>query len=119
MTAEYGQYEQTSGNGFVAKSEHTEQQFYESGKIYPPKYIVDHTVIPERYDDIPQVLGLIGPVRGGTTAFGLLMASHPRVDRSYFQPWKAILRHGTEFGNFELHAGDRVAVVKDTFGPQY
>lgn len=108
-----------NGNGFVKKDEHTEQQFYESGRIYSPEFIVRHTVVPERPENKPRLLGLVGPVRGGTTAFGFSMASHPRVERSYFQPWKALLRHGTKYGDFVLPETDGVVVAKDTFGPQY
>ena len=91
--------------------------FFESGKFHSLDYIVQHTIVPEDPSQIPDFVGLVGPARGGTTAFGLIMASQSPVDRSHFQPWKKILRHGEEYGPFKLNAGEGIVVAKDTFGP--
>ncbi len=95
-----------------------DELFFETGRFNTRDFVIENTILPNGSGEIPHVIGLVGPARGGTTAFGLLMAGHPDIQRSHFQPWKKLLRHGTDYGRFDLRSSG-VVVAKDTFGPLY
>lgn len=92
----------------------SEVPFFESGYFRTPEEAARLIRVPENSQQIPQILGYVSPARSGSTAFGVLMAGHPKVDRSYFQPWKFALRHG---GVTTINPQDRSIVMKDTVGP--
>lgn len=70
--------------------------FFECGRFYSPEEVARLIKLPENPEQIPNILCYISPARSGSTAIGLLLAGHPEVSRSYFQPFKNGLRHGRE-----------------------
>src|SRR5437870_3253483 len=64
------------------------------GRTFSPEYVIEHTKIPDRKEDIPNIVGWAGPARSGTTALLLLAASQTGVDRAYFQPQRTLIRKG-------------------------
>lgn len=98
----------------MARPDRDQQPFFESGHFRKPEEVARLFIVPETPDQIPHILGYVSPARSGSTAFGLLMASHPKVDRSYFQPWKYGLRHG---GQTIIYPNDSLIVMKETLGP--
>ena len=87
-------------------------------KYYPPGFVVDNTVLPKCKCDIPIMIVGVGPGRVASTALALLMASQNGIALSYYQPWKTLIRHGLDYGQFcvpELPNG--AVFAKETLGP--
>lgn len=89
-------------------------------KYFPFAFVVEHTVLPYDIGDCPEALVCVGPGRSGSTALLALMMSHPAVDRGYYQPWKALVRHGLTYGEFVIPGqadGVKRIFAKETLGP--
>jgi hypothetical protein len=89
-------------------------------KYFPFDFVVEHTVIPNDISDCPEAIVCVGPGRSGSTALMALMMSHPAVDRGYYQPWKALVRHGLTYGEFIIPGqadGVKRIFAKETLGP--
>jgi hypothetical protein len=104
-----------NGNGSV-ETTGGDREFFEPEKFFSPEYVISKTHLPENPLDIPKIVGLSGPARGGTTAFLMLATGLDSVDRGYFQPHKNGIRHGE---SIYVYHGDKIIVMKDTTGPLY
>lgn len=99
-----------------------DEPFFESGRFKSPEEIGRQFVFPENIDDLAELFILFGTPRSGTTAWGFVMAGHPNVSVSAFQPFKGRIRDQV---NEELYLGKRdpnnneVIVMKDNNGPMH
>ena len=76
-------------------------------------YVIEHTILPDNPEDIPNIIGWSGPSRVGSTALLYLLSGHPAIDRAYFQPQATLMRLGAP--DFELSAKDKVICMKEVF----
>ncbi len=86
---------------------------------FSPEYVIEHTVVPEP-GNCPDAVVAIGPGRTASTAFLGLLMSQAEVHTGYYQPWKTIIRHGLEYGEFVIPGQDQGAEMicaKETLGP--
>jgi hypothetical protein len=80
---------------------------------YDADFVRQHIKLPNNPEDTPNIIGWSGPSRSGTSALLFLLASHPQVDRAYFQPQKTLLRNGQP--EVVLYAADKLVCMKETF----
>src|SRR3989344_2702057 len=66
------------------------------------EFVIANTVLPKDQNDIPDAIVAVGPGRTGSTAFIGLMISQRDVRLGYYQPWKTIIRHGLDYGQFVI-----------------
>lgn len=64
-------------------------------------------------NESPRIIGWSGPARSGTTGLLFLLASHPGVDKAYFQPLKTAWRTGKH--GFKVSPNHKTICLKEVF----
>ena len=94
--------------------------FKDESEYHSKGYVLEHTHIPDDPDDCPYLIVCASAGRSGSTALLALMASNPAVGIGFYQPWKTLVRHGDEYGDYVIPGvseGVTTAVAKETSGP--
>jgi|GEM_PF-3016907 len=100
--------------------------FKTKDQLCTQKFVVEHTILPKTsegeidIENLPTIIVSAGPGRSGSTGFAGLMASHPHIQQSYYQPWKSLIRHGDKYGDLVIPSkeeGVSTVFAKETFGP--